>query len=288
MQFTSLRLAGVLIALAAALPAADTLPFRSATVGAIAVIDGWVSVNLHVLRAVKEETPAMRGGDRLETQDGHAELLLTPGIFVRLARNSGIEAERLSPVESLVRVTSGSALLEVDDLSPSNRVVVSEGGGSVHILKAGLYRFDFAPPVVQVFKGECAVGSGVGMIHIGKGHQLSLADSFRLSRIQGDSNDDLAKWSRTRSDYEAKSSVMMAQYASDAGWRVASSWIWNPWWGGYTWLPGSACLNFYGFTFWSPSMVFGTYPARYYGIRAAAPSVITHQPLFQSAGARRH
>jgi hypothetical protein len=81
--------------------------------------------------------------------------------------------------------------------------------------------------------------------------------------------DDLGRWSRLRSEYEAEASVASAQYIYDAGWPWGfSNWFWNPWFSTWTWIPAwGPYFNPYGFGFFGPISVYHYYPMRYYGVR---------------------
>ena len=85
-------------------------------------------------------------GQTLETQNGRAEMLLTPGIFLRAGDHSAVEMVSPGLADTVVTLRQGRVLIEATDLYPENNIVVNVAGSSVRLLKPGLYDFDAAHP----------------------------------------------------------------------------------------------------------------------------------------------
>ena len=246
---------------------ADT-PARS-RVGTLEYTEGAVLLNGQTLPAEKSGSQVLSRGGMLKTEDGHAEMLLTPGVYLRLGHNASARLVNESLTDTRVRLEQGSAMLEVDNLHKDNSITVEVGESSVRVSKEGLYRFETNPPAVQVLKGQVEAIQGSLRRKAGTHHQVALDAELRTGRFKEDKNDELGRRSRLRSEYEAEANVAAAQYVYDMGWgwRYAD-WFWNPWFGTWTWLPARAWyLNPYGFTYWSPLVVYNAFPARYYGVR---------------------
>jgi len=109
---------GAVLALAPAVWAQSVISAKS---GTIHHVDGKASIAGTNLKPTKTgEFPALEQGQTLVTQDAHAEVLLTPGVFLRLAsrpkplptsnRSSGTPATTATPMRRSCSGTTGSRL----------------------------------------------------------------------------------------------------------------------------------------------------------------------------------
>jgi hypothetical protein len=260
------EMALVLFAAVGSAPAAVPPPAR---VGSIDYIEGKALVDGKAASGAREQLPILDNGHSLSTLDGHAEMLLTPGVFLRLDANSRIQLVNASLTDTRLRLEQGAAMLEVDNLHRGNLIRVETGAGMTTILKNGLYRFAAAPASVEVFSGQVQAKAEDVQMKAGKHRQVAFAPVPTMSKFKSPPEDDLSRWSRLRSEYEAEASVASAQFVVDRGWPWAySDWMWNPWFDTWTWFPASGlCMNPYGFGFYSPWMVYDYFPAPYYGVR---------------------
>lgn len=271
MKFWAKRITITGVILSAAISTARADAPAAGHVGALEYIEGQAFVDGQVVAGNQEKLPILNEGSILRTAKGHAEMLLTPGVFLRLGDQSEISLTAAGLADTSVRLNSGSAVLEVDDLHKDNLVRVQVGSETVRVLKTGLYRFDSQPGGVEVLHGQAAATQGDRTLKAGKHHEVESSD-FRVARFKSEPDDGLSRWSRLRSEYEAEASVASAQYVYDMGmpWGF-SDWFWNPWFDTWTWLPASGiCMNPYGFGYMSPWMVYNYYPQRYYGYRRFA------------------
>lgn len=244
---------------------------RSSQVGALEYVEGYTFVNGKAVNAGKEALPILGNGESLRTDVGHAEIILTPGVFLRLDARSEVHLVSGSLTDTRLHLDRGAMMLEVDDLHKDNRIRVETGSGTVLVLKTGLYRFEAEPARVQVLDGRVEVAGVNRALKAGKHREVLLASGL-VRGFKSEPNDELDRWSRLRSEYEAEASVASAQYIYDRGlgWGF-SDWFWNPWFDSWTWLPASGFwMNPYGFGYWSPFMVYDYYPNRYYGYRRFA------------------
>lgn len=254
--------------LAGGIPAAAST--AGARVGSLEAIDGGVSINRS---PVQKQTvlPVLGRNDVLETTDGHAEMILTPGVFLRLGKDSQARLLNDSITDTRIGLLQGSAILEVDELHKDNHLQVTVADASALVLKTGLYRFDTQPASVEVIKGKAEV-QGEDSRVVAKGHRrVALTAQLTESKFGEETNDDLARWSRLRAQYESEASLSSAQYVYDMGWGWGySNWFWNPWFGTWAWLPGGGYfMNPYGFYFWNPGVVYRYVPYRSYGAYGA-------------------
>jgi hypothetical protein len=263
------RTARITMALCASIAPAFASAPPAARVGSIDYVEGKAFVDGRATNGAQTQLPILDNGQSLSTADGHAEMLLTPGVFLRLDAHSNISLVNASLTDTRLRLDQGAAMLEVDNLHKDNLIRVDIGTGTVRIVKNGLYRFAASPAAVEVFGGQVEASGQDIRLKAGKHRQVAFAPVPAISKFKPPPDDDLSRWSRLRSEYEAEASVASAQYVFDMGgpWGY-SDWMWNPWFSTWTWFPASGmCMSPYGFGFVSPWMVYDYYPARYYGAR---------------------
>ena len=117
------RTAVVLVALLA-VPAAWGQAVISARSGMVNYVEGGVHIAGTPVKLDGAIFPEVKIGQALSTEAGHAEILLTPGVFLRLDRNSSFRmvANKLSDTQ--VEILTGSALVEVDEMLKDNHIAV--------------------------------------------------------------------------------------------------------------------------------------------------------------------
>jgi hypothetical protein len=106
-------------------------------------------------------------GHAIKTGEGMAELLLTPGSFLRLGNHSELTLEAASTPLSRVRLGTGEALIEVLDLR--GRIVLEQNGVTAVVRKPGLYDFDAKRALMAVYAGEAQFSKGQKQTIAGKG-----------------------------------------------------------------------------------------------------------------------
>ena len=210
------------------------------------------------------------------TAEGRAEILLPPGVFLRLAENSSFKMISNRLIDTRVELLTGSGIVEVDDIAKEATVTIVAKDGTVTLNKAGLYRFDTQPAQLKVFKGEASVAMGGESTSIGGGKMIALsgvlasAEKFNVS-----DTDAFDHWSRRRGELLANANISAAKQAQGYGGGYAANpcygygaggpfgtgpfakpygtWGYNPWYGFGTYIPCQGQFySPYGFRFWSP------------------------------------
>jgi hypothetical protein len=198
-------------------------------------------------------------GNSLTTLNGKAEILLTPGVFLRLGQNSSIKVGAASLTDTEVQLEQGHAMIEVDQIFPENHLRVTQGGFTIELQKKGVYDFDAADNLVRVIDGEAVATNGAHRIELKGGHELNVvagdfkAHGFDKKTAEG----DLYSWSRLRSSYLAEANITEARtYVGGPGFYGAG-WYWNSWYSAYTFIPGDGFFyNPFGWGFYSPFLVY--------------------------------
>jgi hypothetical protein len=258
-----MRKIGLTLAAAACLSwsQADAQQVLSAKSGTIQHVDGKAYLSGKNLHATKTgEFPQIEDGQLVTTEDAHAEMLLTPGVFLRLGVRSELEmvSNRLS--DTRVTLRNGAALVEVAELLEGNQVTVTVGEYQARLVKSGLYRFETDPNRVRVFDGRLEVNlpsqPEVAPVVLKRGKELS-GGSVQLAKFEANSKDELYNWSRSRSALVARANISAARAADQSGRRsLGSGWVFLPTFGMYTFMPGRGSFsNYFGYNYYSPRTV---------------------------------
>jgi hypothetical protein len=212
----------------------------------------------------------LQPGQTLQTANGKAEILLTPGVFLRLDDNSAVTMISPSLTNTQVEIAKGRAAVEVDEIHSLNNIQVAVSGANTRLLKKGFYEFDATNGTIRVFKGKAEVADSNWdsrkPITVKGGHQLALAANPPLKPASfntKEAEDELYNWNSLRSEYLAQANADLAtQYAGYSG--FAPGWYWNTRLWGYTWLPGDGMFwNPFGWGFYSPLYIYGGGPIYY-------------------------
>ena len=257
----------------------------SAKAGLVQVADGEVFVNDKAVEHKVAQFTDLKSSDVLTTGDGRAEVLLTPGAFLRITDGSGIRmvSTRLSDVR--MEMVKGEAIVEVAELLTDNSISVNIGSASFELRKGGIYRFDATPGRIRVYQGEAIAKEGEKIVTVKSGHEFtSDGTTWAQGHFDTKETDALYRWSSRRSGNIAVANVSAARQAGsgyggvyggspglmNAGlygsmgsgmyggmgpgmyggmgsgmYGAGGSWMYNPYFGMYTFMP------FYG-TAWSP------------------------------------
>jgi uncharacterized membrane protein YgcG len=254
-----------------ALPQAYTI---SAKPGAVNYIEGNVSLNGQPLSSRELRAVFLNTSDVLSTDLGKAEILLTPGVFLRLGANSQVRMISPSLVDTQVELMRGAAMVEVDGLLKDNRVSILDHGASINLEKSGLYRFTADEnPLAAVIEGKAQVYFGEKKAEIGKGHEALLAQDLKQDKFDPKQEDELYAWSNVRAEYDAASSYQTASAVSTGGFSsyggsfggygpvgynsfMGAGWVWNNGFNSWSWLPGSgAYYSPFGYGYYGPGLV---------------------------------
>lgn len=254
-------LAGLFIAAMYAMPQAYTV---SAKPGAVNYIQGHVYLDGRPLSDKGLRATFLNANDTLSTDLGKAEVLLTPGVFLRVGDNSQVRMVSASLTNTQVEVKRGEAMVEADGLLKDNNIQILDHGASITIEKNGLYRFTADDnPTAAVIDGKAEVYLSDKKVDIGKGHETLLAEDLKAQKFDSKKDDDLYAWSNVRAEYDAATSYQSAKNVTVnnydyGGWGgygfgpwYGPGWYWNSAFNGYGWIPGDgAAFSPFGWGFY--------------------------------------
>ena len=256
-----------------ALPARADLPSRTVP-GALNYVEGQASIGAESLSPQSVGSAILQPNQVLNTTPGgKAEILLTPGVFLRVGSNSSVKMISPSLTNTEVEVQRGEAQVEVDQLFKQNNLQVLEDGATIQLQKRGVYDFNADQRAVRVLDGQAWLQDGDTRIKIKGGHEVALDDpapkARKFDKDIFEASNDLYRWSSLRSAYVAEANVDEARtYVVNGvygpGWWGAG-WYWDPWFGSYTFIPADGFLfSPFGWGFYSPLWVYRA-PGFYYG-----------------------
>ncbi|MGB7285124.1 MAG: FecR domain-containing protein [Candidatus Acidiferrum sp.] len=239
----------------------------AAVPGTLNYVEGQASMNGQTLGSTAIGSAQLQPGQSLATGNGKAEILLTPGVFLRLGDNSSVRMVSPTITNTVVGLDRGQAMVEVEQIYPQNDIRVYINGASTQVLKTGLYDFSSNPGWVRVFDGEVLVQDSSRQVRVKAGHEVDIAPDGSLIEHKFDrkayEESDLYRWSSLRSAYDAEANVNAAgMYAVNGsgpwgpGWWGAG-WYWDPWFDGFAFIPGDGIFySPFGWGFYSPWLVY--------------------------------
>ncbi len=270
-HLTSIFIGGLVLAATLAIPArADTQSPGSGVPGTLNYVEGQVSLDSQSLNSKSIGSATLETGQSLTTENGKAELLLTPGVFLRVGGNSAVKMISPNLTDTEIDVERGDATVELTEIHKQNDIRVDEDGVPVRLVKDGFYDFDAARNQVLVLDGQAIVNENVKEVKVKGGHELTLTQES--TKPQGFDKkayetSDLYQWSSLRSAYLAEANVDAApSYLVAGGYGLGwfgSGWYWDPWFDCYTFIPGDGIFySPFGWGFYSP---FWAIDAPFYG-----------------------
>ena len=225
----------------------------SAHSGVVQYVQGRALLHDDAVEPKFGQFPDINENEVFRTEEGRAEVLLTPGVFLRMAENSSIRMVSTRLTDTRVEILSGSVMVECDDAlkdqAKDNAVALIYKNDTMLLVKHGLYRVDTDPARFRVYDGEAIVKGESGQLTLKGGKQTALGGVLMAENFDRKDTDDLYLWSSQRSGYLAKANVSSAMglrncsYGSYvSGWN---GWQWNPLVGLFTWkaIPSSSLTS---------------------------------------------
>src|SRR3954453_7631091 len=243
---------------------------RMASPGTVNYVEGEVTLNGNPVLNPSAGSSVVGPDQVIATGNGYAEVLLSPGAFLRIGHNSEVRMISAGLASIQLEVTHGTAIVESAELVKGSTLEVLVKGVSTTIEKGGLYAFDSNEQSLRVLDGKARVRQGSREITLKKGNELLLAtDSDRPLKkrdfaLKSAQSDPLYVWSKVRRREEAQANVHTANVVlAGSGW-YGPGLYWDPFWSGYAFLPGFGMWNSpFGWGFYSPSFLYAA--PRVYG-----------------------
>jgi len=260
--------------------------------GLIYFFDGSVFLGDEPLEQKFGKFPELGEGRELRTGHGRAEVLLTPGVFLRIDGNSAIRMLSNQLSDTRVELVAGSAILEANDAVANTSVRLIYKDWQMRVPQKGVYRIASDPPQLAVYKGkvEVATEGKTDTVAVKEGEVLPFAPVLLAEQSTAAGGDPFKDWAMSRSQAISADNAIAAGIVDDPS-QIASS---SLAWGGFSYFPltGIPSLGIthpYGLSFWSPyqsalSAIY--YPVYTYGWQThgwpGAVALYPRQPLMPS------
>jgi hypothetical protein len=220
--------------------------------------------------------PDVKEGAQLRTATGRAEVLLTPGVIVRLGPDSAIRMLSTSLIDTQLELRFGSAIVEVSEEPRGTSVTLSHRDYKVRFPVKGFFRLDAAPAQLLVFEGEAEVTLDGQKKLVAKNQRMPLTRALMAETFHQSVGDGLYEWTMRRSDKLAIDNAPPPPDTFDPG--IAIGTLSLPASGGwysnspYTFSPYAPAVGAWNFGYGSPFGIYsalGMYPP--YGIYGYLP-----------------
>ena len=254
--------------------------FIAASAGAVNYIEGRPLVFFGGAsngKAVAARTQ-VKTGDSIRTKEqDRLELLLNPGSYLRLGSNSELRVLDTAFGSMTFELVRGSAIIESATFNRKvHALKLRTLAGDVVFEKAGLYRLEVQPSNVQlaIHEGKAKwMKEGVQIATLKSGKRFVLAlptpeSEVQFAKLDKKDADELDRWSRRRAEFlvaanSRLSPWMMTSLSDRYGYNQRGGWMFNPYFGCYTFVPFDATFGSpYGFRYgmFLPVRVYRTAP----------------------------
>ena len=185
--------------------------------GIVHFFEGAVSMSGQPLETHFGKFPTIPEGAELRTAQGRAEVLLTPGVFLRVGENSAIRLVAAALADTRVEVLAGSALVESTDTAPGTSVILTYKDWNIRQARAGNYRVDCDPPRVKVRGGSVEVWTaGAAPVQVAQGMDLPFAAVLVPVDSAVEGPDSLNDWSEGRAQSISADNAIAADIQDSA------------------------------------------------------------------------
>ena len=184
--------------------------------GVVYYFDGAVFLGDQPLQSRLGTFPSVPVGSELRTDKGRAEVLLTPGVFLRMGERSSIRMMANGLADTRVELTGGSAIVDSAKQAAGTSVTVVYKNWQMRQPEKGSFRIDSDPPRLWVSKGEVEVAAAGGQpVRVEQGMDLPFAKVLVPDQAAPQPLDDLSVWDQGRSDSIAADNAITQQIDQD-------------------------------------------------------------------------
>jgi hypothetical protein len=285
------RISSVLVSMAMTVAICSAQSVTSAHSGTLHYFEGDVSIDGAQVQSKVGRFSEIKEQGVLRTAQGRAEVLLTPGVFLRVGENSAIKMLDNRLISTRVELLSGTAMVESDDPQTSIKdspVSLIYKDYEIRMVKHGLVEMTSDPAQMKVYKGEAVVNTENDRATVKEGRLLPFSAALLTENFNDKVGDDLYLWTRDRSQSVSAANMSSARslnpssgygsgfasgygggygngYGSGlGGWN--SGWYYNPYFDMFTFVPGAGTYwNAFGYGFFSPGTIYSFYsPSSYW------------------------
>jgi FecR protein len=206
-----------------------TLPVQAQSVisthsGIVYFFEGSVYLGDQVLQPHPGKFSSVPPGAELRTAEGRAEVLLTPGVFVRIGARSAIRMVANDLSDTRVELLAGSALVDSAEPNSGTSVTLICKNWSVRFLEQGVYRIDTDPPRLSILQGKAEVSAGTDKdVTVGRGMNLPFASVLVPQPLTDWPRDALSAWAEGRQQSISADDAIAADIQDPASLNASDS-----------------------------------------------------------------
>lgn len=167
--------------------------------GVVNFFDGSVSIDGQTLEQKFGRFDEIKPGSELRTDQGRAEVLLTPGVLLRVDEHTAIRMVSNKLTDTRLELISGSAALDSRNAAPGAPVLIAYKDYQMRFERSGRYRFDSLPAELRVDEGEADVTSRGKTAAVQAGQVLPFSTPFTARATSQKDEDGLDRWDQDRS-----------------------------------------------------------------------------------------
>lgn len=272
--------------------------------GTVHYFEGDVSIDGTKLVSQTGRFSDLKEQSTLQTAQGRAEILLTPGVLLRVGENTSVKMIDSRLMSTRVELLSGTAMVEDMESGETVKdppVTIVYKDFSAQPVKFGLFEMTSDPGQVKVFKGEARVFGNGATENVKDGNLVNLGTTMASAKFDAKNGDDLYFWSRDRSAYLSAGNMASARTMASSGygngygngysyagwdpnvWRgFNGGWYYNSYMGMYSYIPFAGSMyDPFGYGYYNPVTIGYVYFPGYYwnGSGGARTSATTGVPL---------
>ena len=206
-----------------------TLPVQAQSVisthsGIVYFFEGSVYLGDQVLQPHPGKFSSVPPGAELRTAEGRAEVLLTPGVFVRIGARSAIRMVANELSDTRVELLAGSALVDSAEPNSGTSVTLIYKNWSVRFLERGVYRIDTDPPRLSILQGKAEVSAGTDKdVTVGRGMNLPFSSVLVPQPSTDWRRDALSAWAEGRQQSISADDAIAANIQDPASLNASDS-----------------------------------------------------------------
>lgn len=170
--------------------------------GTVNFSEGEVFLDDHPLDQKVATFPSIQEGSTFRTQNGRAEILLEPGVFLRVDQNTAIRMVSTDLSKTRIAFLSGAVILDSNDRPEGSSLILDYKSYHFRFPKPGIYRVNAEPGILETYSGEAEVASDGQSApkKIDSSHEFFF-DIGMLTPKYGDGTlDAFSEWARQRSE----------------------------------------------------------------------------------------
>jgi hypothetical protein len=241
----------------------------SARAGLVHYTEGEVFVGDKPIDVGDGKFAEVKNDEVLRTGYGRAEVLLTPGSFLRLSENSSVRMLSTKLTDARVEALAGDLLIEFGNENKDDALTLVFKDKVIHFKKSGIYRLNAEEGVFRVYSGEATVAAKAGdqeITTVKEAREVALnAAVLSASKFDNKKGDPFFRWASQRAGYIATANLSAARSMRESG-RFLSSGVWsyNPWFNMFTYVPYDGLwYSPFGYSYWSPASIGWMYHVPY-------------------------